>query len=82
MIDLHQDDELPDPAEVAGLAEGAALAEAASLGTLPEPLEDSIMRLVELSKDAPTMVRIRAASALLDIAYGPVEEEEPDEDEP
>ena len=49
---------------------------------MPEPTEEGARRLYELIEHPITMVRIRAISALLDIAYGPAEEGQfEDEDE-
>ena len=71
---MTDDNDVTDPLEAKGLAE------VASIAAMPEPTEEGAMRLYELIEHPITMVRIRAISALLDIAYGPAEEA-PFEDE-
>ena len=70
------DDDEPDAVEA------EAIAEIATIAAMPEPTEEGAMRLYELIEHPITMVRIRAISALLDIAYGPADEGQfEDEDE-
>ena len=73
---MTDDDDEPDAVEA------EAMAEIATIAAMPEPTEEGARRLRELIEHPITMVRIRAISALLDIAYGPAEEGQfEDEDE-
>ena len=72
----HDDDEADgDPAEAELLREILAIR--------ANPTEDGVQRLFTMINHPSGMVRVRANATLLDIGYGPAEDEEPvDEEDP